>query len=398
MSLTLYRKHNPKYCASEAGTQYCDKGQFCPIWVRGTGPDGAYVRGPIKTILKTGVIERDWKRAQKLIDAWEEQGNKPASAHVTIETWRTEYMALAAANNLSPETLRKYKHLFSQLEAYATAKGIRFIREFDLQTTTHFRLSWADGPLSTAKKLERLRSIMRFAFQRKWITENPALELKAPQVDQSPTLPFSKEEMRKIIVAAKGTKKQNATKAGHTYCQRVYTFILAMRSSGLRISDVTKLAVDSLKGNRLSLYQAKTGEHVSIVLDKSVADALRAVVPLNKNKAYFFWTGESKVPAAVSNWRKRIADVFTDAGIVNGHTHRFRDTFAVGLLENGATIENVSRLLGHTSIKITERHYSPWVKSRQDALDKALEGANGWLTELQAVPLGNVRQMAWRKP
>ncbi len=146
---------------------------------------------------------------------------------------------------------------------------------------------------------------------------------------------------------------------------------------------MTKLAVDSLKGNRLSLYQAKTGEHVSILLDKSVADALRAVIPLNKNKAYFFWTGESKVPAAVSNWRKRIADVFTDAGIVNGHTHRFRDTFAVGLLEKGATIENVSRLLGHTSIKITERHYSPWVKSRQDALDDALEGANGWLTEVE---------------
>lgn len=133
------------------------------------------------------------------------------------------------------------------------------------------------------------------------------------------------------------------------------------------------------------------------MLDKSVADALRAVVALNKNKAYFFWTGTSKVPAAVSNWRKRIATVFEDAGVVNGHTHRFRDTFAVALLEKGATIENVSRLLGHTSIKITERHYSPWVKSRQDALDAALEGANGWLSELQAAPRGNVRQMARAK-
>jgi integrase len=78
---------------------------------------------------------------------------------------------------------------------------------------------------------------------------------------------------------------------------------------------------------------------------------------------------------------------------VNGHTHRFRDTFAVALLEKGATIENVSRLLGHTSIKITERHYSPWVKSRQDALDAALEGANGWLSEIEAQKDGKVVQL-----
>jgi uncharacterized protein YjbI with pentapeptide repeats len=35
------------------------------------------------------------------------------------------------------------------------------------------------------------------------------------------------------------------------------------------------------------------------------------------------------VPAAASVWRKRIADVFKDAKIEDGHTHRFRDTFAV---------------------------------------------------------------------
>ena len=163
-----------------------------------------------------------------------------------------------------------------------------------------------------------------------------------------------------------------------------------MRSSGLRISDVTKLAVRELKDNRLSLYQAKTGEPVSILLDPMVADALRAVVPLNRNKDYFFWTGNSPVPAAASNWRLRIADVFKTAKIANGHTHRFRDTFAVGLLERGATIANVSRLLGHQSIKITEKHYNPWVKSRQEALDADLKGANGWLTELQAAK-DNVR-------
>lgn len=88
--------------------------------------------------------------------------------------------------------------------------------------------------------------------------------------------------------------------------------------------------------------------------------------------------------AAVSNWRKRIADVFEEAGIKDGHTRRFRDTFAVALLKRGFSLENVSRLLGHTSIKITEKHYNPWVKSRQDTLDADIKGANGWLREIEA--------------
>jgi hypothetical protein len=40
-------------------------------------------------------------------------------------------------------------------------------------------------------------------------------------------------------------------------------------------------------------------------------------------------------------------------------------------------------LLGHSSVKITEKHYSPWVKARQDQL--ALSVRNAWAT-LEAVP------------
>jgi hypothetical protein len=51
----------------------------------------------------------------------------------------------------------------------------------------------------------------------------------------------------------------------------------------------------------------------------------------------------------------------------------FRDTFAVSLLTCGVSLVSVSHLLGHQSIKITQRHYAPWVKARQDALDRELK-------------------------
>jgi hypothetical protein len=54
-----------------------------------------------------------------------------------------------------------------------------------------------------------------------------------------------------------------------------------------------------------------------------------------------------------------------------GHAHRFRDAFATELHEQ------VSVLLGHSSIRITETHYRPWVRDRQRQLEVNLEPAWG---------------------
>jgi hypothetical protein len=41
----------------------------------------------------------------------------------------------------------------------------------------------------------------------------------------------------------------------------------------------------------------------------------------------------------------------------------------------GVPIERVSVLLGHQSVRITEKHYSPWAKSRQEQLEADLRKA-----------------------
>jgi hypothetical protein len=39
-------------------------------------------------------------------------------------------------------------------------------------------------------------------------------------------------------------------------------------------------------------------------------------------------------------------------------------------------------MLGHQDIRITQKHYSPWVKTRQDALDRELIRVNAdWSQE-----------------
>ena len=64
--------------------------------------------------------------------------------------------------------------------------------------------------------------------------------------------------------------------------------------------------------------------------------------------------------------------------------HRFRDTFAVDLLSHGVPIDQVSILLGHSSIKTTEKHYAPWVKARQDQLEASVKKIWGGVDSEQA--------------
>lgn len=83
--------------------------------------------------------------------------------------------------------------------------------------------------------------------------------------------------------------------------------------------------------------------------------------------------------------------MFLRAGLPDGHSHRFRDTFAVRLLENGVALDVVSVLLGHQSIRVTEKHYAPWVKERQLKLEEAVRRAWG-----QAATGGKVISMQGR--
>ena len=66
---------------------------------------------------------------------------------------------------------------------------------------------------------------------------------------------------------------------------------------------------------------------------------------------------------------------FSRAGITDVSSHNLRRTFATRLLSRGAAITGVQHLLGHSSVKTTEKAYAAFVKNERfkqtiDLLDK----------------------------
>jgi integrase/recombinase XerD len=195
---------------------------------------------------------------------------------------------------------------------------------------------------------------------------NPASGLKPPVVKDVPTLPFTHEEMIAILTAIEKHSLKIAT-TGKANMVRMRTLVLLLRYSGMRIGDAISMTPERIKGNRLFLHNAKTGTPVFTVLPEFMIRALEATPRVTGR--YYFWTGAGKLSTAVRMRDMRLKRIFEKAGILNGHAHRFRDTFATELLLQGVSMENVAALLGHQDIKITQKHYSAWVRSRQQQLE-----------------------------
>ena len=357
--LNVFRRHAAECPGRSRGRRYrrCD----CPIHVEGS-LRGEYVRKAMNLT--------SWEAASDLVAAWTAAGEvgvvKPETP--TVKESVKRFFEDCTARHLRTPTIEKLKLLLEkQLIPYCDSKGYRNLKQLDVAALRQFRATWKDAPISAYKKLERLRSFFKFCHQAGWIKTNPVLQIKPPKVHPSPTLPFTTEEMKKTLDACEKFPVNGIYGEGNR--KRLRALVLLLRYSGLRIRDAITLKRDRLTGNKLFLYTQKTGTPVFVPLPPRVVEELRE---LNSDKDFFFWSGNSNPKSAVGNWQRSLRTLF-EVAAVDGHAHRFRDTFAVELLLSGVPLDQVSVLLGHSSTKITEKHYSPWVRARQERLEELVK-------------------------
>ena len=238
-----------------------------------------------------------------------------------------------------------------------------------------WRATWKLSPLTSLKRLDYVRAFFRFCVENGWVSKNVATKLQAPKVKPTPTLPFSKQEMARILAAceicSKGYKGPHYTRAENRL--RIRAFILVLRYTGMRIGEVVTLEKCRVQNGRVFLYTQKTGTPVYLPIPEFVLEALDQAPKISSR--YYFWRGGSKRAGAVGDWQRTLQDLFKIAELHEGHAHRFRDTFAVELLLCGVPLERVSVLLGHSSVSITERHYASWVRERQEQMEADVKRA-----------------------
>jgi integrase/recombinase XerD len=326
--LNLHRRHSATKCG-KTKKRDCT----CPIWVTGS-LHGQRMRKSL------GI--RNWEAAQSIVRGWESRLFGSLSVKEAID----RYLADCAARGLSLETMRKYQLLGREM---VSRFGQLPVDSVGIDALSEYRESWKLSPATSRNKVERLRAFFKFCIDRKWCSDNPALLIKNPRAVHKPTLPVSDEDFEKLIDACEGR-------------ERVKAFLLMLRYSGLRIQDCIRLKRSAINDGKLFLYSSKTSVPVWMPLPDFVISEV-----MKWEGEYFFWTGVGSIRTAIGNWERALERVGKVAG-VKFHAHRLRDSFAVSLLSKGVSLENVATLLGN-SPAICFRHYSPWIKKRQDALE-----------------------------
>jgi integrase len=277
---------------------------------------------------------------------------------------------------LDPTAHKKHVRELGRFAEFMGKRGKFYPHEIELSDLTEFRAGWVllyNSSLTRSKVQERLRGFLRYCFNAKMTDHIP--QLSAIKISEPPTLPLTEKQYEKLLEVIK-TEFRNSDRV-----ERMHALIRLMRYSGLAIQDAVtlervKIEWDSnSKLHSVVTSRQKTGTHVSVPLPPDVAAEVIAVMEKNDHPQYIFWNRrDGKPKAAVDVWERAFKRAFVAAGMPSGHSHQLRDTFAVELLQQGIPLEEVSKLLGHTSIKTTEKHYAPWVKARQDRLNALVVG------------------------
>jgi site-specific recombinase XerD len=167
------------------------------------------------------------------------------------DAWE-HFLAQAKARKLRPTTIYKYDLLRRRMRDFAQRQGLRLLKEFDLDVLETLQSEWQEGAISCMKKLERLKSFFRAALIRRWVDENPAGAMRGPKIRPRPTLPFTREEMGKILAAVEHYPDKSG-RTGRANALRLRAFVLVLRYAGLRIGDATSLSTDRLAGSKIFL-------------------------------------------------------------------------------------------------------------------------------------------------
>ena len=266
-----------------------------------------------------------------------------------------EYMRYE--RNRSPRTVQEYEDDLRMFESFFKNKDSQVSWEsVDSDLIRDWLESMMDSghtATSVNRRLSALRSLFRFALSRHLVEKDPAHVIVGPK-NSKPLPAFVREQDMNRLLDGEEMWQDNFEDL------RARTIIILLYHTGVRVSELTGMDVSSLdmydsyikvrgKGNKERMVpfgeELKAGLEKYLVARESFAgmkdgplfvdDRLRRMSP-------------DQVRAIVKN---NLSKVTTQK---KRSPHVLRHSFATAMLNNGAGIESVKKLLGHAKISTTE--------------------------------------------
>jgi len=264
----------------------------------------------------------------------------------------------------SPHTVSAYRRDLAQLVAFIRDKRphVQTAADIDVLLLRSFlgQLARTHAPPSIGRKVAAIRTFLHYLEVRGEITTNAAATLELPKV-RRPLPTFVNVDAAAEIVEA----PDESTAEG----QRDRAMLEVLYGSGLRVSELVGLNIGDVE------FDAEGGR--ARVLGKGRKERIVPFGSLAKN-ALTKWmvrrdelrhpkTGALDERAMfVSRLGKRIGVRQVQhlvrrygalgAGRADLHPHALRHTFATHLLDGGADLRAIQRMLGHASLSTTQRY------------------------------------------
>jgi integrase/recombinase XerC len=202
-------------------------------------------------------------------------------------------------------------------------------------------------------KLSAVKSLFKFLRKKEIIEVNPTSSISSPKKEKKLPSFLTKNEMTNLFETFDVDSDDNFSIRDKALIDLIY-------SGGFRVNEVLQLKIVDINLNSNTLKVLGKGNKERIVpIGKSAIDSIKTYLKIRNEIALateysLFVNTKGKALSANSAYfivKKKMKGI-TETKQKSPHT--LRHTFATHLLDNGADINSVSEMLGHSSLSTTQ--------------------------------------------
>ncbi len=219
------------------------------------------------------------------------------------------------------------------------------------------------------RKVSALKSLYKFLLKTKQIEESPLVGHKSLKVAKKVQVPFSEKEMMQVLSILNSLDPTFENLRNKAIIELLY-------STGMRRAELITLKISDVNfANNTLKISGKRNKERYVPLLSSIVVGLQNYVALRTTHAtqenYFFVTQKGKKMYATLVYRiinKYFSSVSTK---VKKSPHVIRHAFATHLLNEGADLNAVKELLGHSSLASTQVYTHSSLKKIKEVYNQA---------------------------